>query len=262
MDPVFRALADPTRRLLLDRLHADNGQTLSALCRDLGMTRQGITQHLDVLERAGPVTTVRRGREKLHYLNPVPLHEIAERWIAKFERADLDALSGLKRGLEQETKPMDKPALVYVTYIATTPEAVWRALTDPDLTAQYWGHRNVSSWTEGSRWEHQRPDSGIADVVGTVVEIDPPRRLVYTWADPADADDPAKRSTVTFELEPVAGAVRLTMTHEGLPFEQVEGANDGWALVLSSLKSFLETGRPLTELITAAVEEHVTRTSA
>ena len=102
MSSVFRALNDPTRRLLLDRLHEENGQTLGALCEGLDITRQGVTQHLAVLEDAGVVTTVRHGREKLHYLNPVPLHQIYDRWIAKFERSDLKALSGLKKKLEEE----------------------------------------------------------------------------------------------------------------------------------------------------------------
>jgi len=125
MARVFKALADPTRRRLLDRIHADNGQTLGALCRDLNITRQGITQHLDLLQAAGLLSTVWRGREKLHYLNPVPLHDIYDRWIAKFEQPDLAALSSLKHQLEQETRSMvDKPKLVYVTYIAATPEQI------------------------------------------------------------------------------------------------------------------------------------------
>lgn len=99
-DAVFKALADPSRRELLDRLHANNGQTLSELCRDLGMTRQAVTKHLAVLEAANLVVTVWRGREKLHYLNPVPIHEIYERWIGKFERQHMGLLHALKRGLE------------------------------------------------------------------------------------------------------------------------------------------------------------------
>jgi uncharacterized protein YndB with AHSA1/START domain/DNA-binding transcriptional ArsR family regulator len=249
MARVFKALADPTRRRLLDRLHADNGQTLGALCRDLAITRQGITQHLAVLEAAGPVSTAWRGREKLHYLNPVPLQEIYDRWIAKFERPDLEALSGLKKRLEQEAPTMDKPKLVYVTYIATTAEQLWNALTDPELTAQYWGHRNVSGWTRGDRWEHQRLDDGGADGVGTIVEVDPPRRLAHTWAWPADADDPGKHSRVTFDIEPLGEVVRLTLTHEDLSPDQAGGASKGWAIVLSSLKSMLETGRPLSSLL-------------
>lgn len=103
MDDVFKALADPSRRELLDRLHARNGQTLGALCVGLGMTRQAVTKHLRLLEAANLVVTLRRGREKLHHLNPVPIHEIAERWIGKYERGRLRALADLKRRLEEET---------------------------------------------------------------------------------------------------------------------------------------------------------------
>ena len=102
MDAVFRALADPTRRLLLDNLHARNGQTLNALCEHMDMTRQAVTKHLAILEEANLVTTMRRGREKEHYLNSVPINEIAERWIGKFERHRLSALSDLKQRLERE----------------------------------------------------------------------------------------------------------------------------------------------------------------
>src|ERR671921_152720 len=118
MDGVFRALADPTRRALLDRLHERNGQTLTELCESAGMTRQSVTQHLGVLEDANLVSTVRRGREKLHYLNPVPLHEIQERWIDKFERPRLAALGAVKRRAEEAMT--DKPRFVYVTYIGST----------------------------------------------------------------------------------------------------------------------------------------------
>src|SRR3954465_12637500 len=122
MDKVFKALADDTRRRLLDRLHEDNGQTLGELCARIAMTRQSVTQHLGVLEEANLVSTVRRGREKLHYLNPVPLHEIQERWIDKFERPRLSVLSALKQRAEDAMT--DKPHFVYVTYIRSTPEKV------------------------------------------------------------------------------------------------------------------------------------------
>jgi DNA-binding transcriptional ArsR family regulator len=102
MDDVFRALADASRRELLDRLRADNGQSLNELCARLAMTRQAVSKHLAILEEANLVATVKRGREKLHYLNPVPIHDIAERWIGKFERHRLQALSELKKGLEAE----------------------------------------------------------------------------------------------------------------------------------------------------------------
>lgn len=103
MDKVFKALADPARRLLLDRLYAENGQTLSRLCEHLDMTRQAVTKHLNILEEANLVAIVWQGREKLHYLNPVPIHEIADRWIGKFERGRLDVLAELKKKLEEES---------------------------------------------------------------------------------------------------------------------------------------------------------------
>jgi len=102
MDKVFKALADPSRRMLLDRLRADNGQTLGRLCQHMDMTRQAVTKHLKLLEEASLVVTIWRGREKLHYLNPVPIHEIAERWIGKYERGRLRALAELKKRLEGE----------------------------------------------------------------------------------------------------------------------------------------------------------------
>lgn len=243
MDAVFRALADPTRRRLLDRLHEDNGQTLGALCGRVDMRRQSATQHLAVLEAANLISTVRRGREKLHYLNPVPLHEIQERWIDKFERPRLRALGAIKRRAEDAMT--DKPTCVYVTYIRSTPERVWEALTDADLTASYWGHSNVSDWRVGSSWEHRRTDgSGIADVVGTVVESVAPTRLVTTWAEPGD--DQPDPSVVTFDIRPHGDIVRLTVTHENLRDDaERDEAASGWAAVLSNLKSLIETGSPL-----------------
>ena len=141
-DTVFRALADPTRRALLDRLRERNGQTLGELCEPLAMARQSATQHLGVLEAANLITTVRRGRLKLHYLNPVALWEIQERWIDRFEPPRLRTLSAIKRRAEEH--PMaDRPDYVYVTYIKSSPERVWDALTDADLSARYWGHSNI-----------------------------------------------------------------------------------------------------------------------
>ncbi|WP_330461764.1 metalloregulator ArsR/SmtB family transcription factor [Streptomyces sp. NBC_00820] len=245
MDKVFKALADETRRRLLDRLREDNGQTLGELCARIDMKRQSVTQHLGVLEDAGLVTTVRRGREKLHYLNPVPLHEIQERWIDKFERPRLSALAAVKRQAEEAMN--DKPDFVYVTYIASTPEKVWEALTEADLTAAYWGHHNVSDWKAGSRWEHVRADgSGVADVVGRVVESDRPTRLVVTWAAPDEEEREERHSRVTFDLQPHEGIVRLTVTHEDLNDEgERAGIASGWPAVLSNLKSLLETGSTL-----------------
>jgi uncharacterized protein YndB with AHSA1/START domain/DNA-binding transcriptional ArsR family regulator len=243
-DRVFKALADPTRRYLLDRLYEHNGQTLGELCESVQMARQSVTQHLEVLEAANLVSTVRRGREKLHFLNAVPIHEIQERWIYKFEGPRLRALSAVKRRAE-EPEMADKPSFVYVTYIHSSPERVWHALTDAELTAEYWGHSNVSDWQVGSTWEHRRADgSGIADVIGTVLEAEPPRRLVVTFDSPDDPHDPPTR--VTFEIEPYEDIVRLTVTHEDIPDEaNYKAVSLGWPAVMANLKSLLETGHSL-----------------
>ena len=141
----------------------------------------------------------------------------------------------------------DRPSFVYVTYIESTPERIWHALTDADTTAAYWGHRNVSDWREGSRWQHVRLDgSEIADVVGTVVEISPPERLVTTWVDPTRPDGEENPTRVTFDLEPYGDIVRLTVIHEDLASDaDLDAVACGWPAVLSNLKSLLETGRAL-----------------
>jgi uncharacterized protein YndB with AHSA1/START domain/DNA-binding transcriptional ArsR family regulator len=243
-DAIFKALGDPTRRYLLDSLRERNGQTLTELCASLDMTRQSATQHLGVLEDANLISTSWRGREKLHYLNPVPLHEIQERWIARFEQPRLRALNNLKLRAEEQGMA-DESTFVYVTYIESTPERVWHALTDPQVSAEYWGHSNVSDWQVGSRWEHQRTDgSEIADVTGTILEAAPPRMLAMTFAGPGE--DVATASRVTFEIEPYHEIVRLTVTHEDLAADDAyRAASHGWAAVLANLKSLLETGKPL-----------------
>jgi uncharacterized protein YndB with AHSA1/START domain/DNA-binding transcriptional ArsR family regulator len=253
MDPVFKALADATRRTLLDRLRAENGQTLGELCVRMSMTRQAVTKHLVLLEKANLVVAVWQGREKLHYLNPVPIHDIAERWIGKFDRMRLDALGQFKRGLEQDRgEPVSKPQFVYVTYIASTTEKVFDALTDSEMTKQYWyRHRNASDWKKGSKWEHQDyDDAKTVHITGTVVENSRPKRLVITWANPADTGVPEKTSRVTFDLELVEGMVRLTVTHSELEPESkmAQDISKGWPMVLSSLKSLLETGKALPQI--------------
>lgn len=250
MDLVFKALADPTRRLLLDRLREHNGQTLRELCEHLDMARQSATQHLDILVRANLVTVVRRGRERLHYLNPAPIHEIEERWISGFDKPRLQAISAIKHQAEEyamTNTPTAVPDYVYVTYIRASAEQVWQALTDADLTARYWGHANVSDWQPGSGWEHRRADgSGKIDVVGHVLATEPPTRLVITFDDVPDGESPREPSVVTFLIEPHQDIVRLTVTHERLPNqEMLGGISAGWPAVLANLKSMLETGEVL-----------------
>lgn len=154
------------------------------------------------------------------------------------------------------TTPMKKPDYVYVTYIATTPEKVWRALTDTDLTRQFWvdpsagcARVNASDWQAGSRWEHQRADgTGIVDIAGKVIETTPPRRLVISWARPDEFNDASRHSRVTFDIEPyIDGLVRLTVTHDDLERDPPmhTGVSNGWPKVLSNLKTFLETGQAL-----------------
>src|SRR5215510_15264500 len=156
-DKVFKALGDPTRRMLLD-----------LLCENLDMARQSATQHLEILEAANLISTVWRGREKLHFINPVPLHEVYERWVRKFERQRLGALHDLKTELEGErTMTKETTSFVYVTYIASTPQKVFDAITRPELARRYWGHENVSDWKQGSKWEHVRTnDERSVELVG------------------------------------------------------------------------------------------------
>ena len=241
MDDVFRALADPTRRSLLDELFRQDGQTLSELERRLPMTRFGVMKHLRVLERAGLVVTRRRGREKLHFLNPVPIRLVHDRWVSKYSEPWAATLSDLKRRLEDRT--MEK---VYEIYIKTTPERLWQAITDPELRAKYnFGAAVLSDWEVGSRFEVRAGDLLLGE--GEIVEADPPRRLVQTmvalWSDEVKAEGPSR---VTWEIEPVGDSCRLSVTHDRLR----EGANaqlyGGWPMVLSGLKTLLETGEMLT----------------
>jgi uncharacterized protein YndB with AHSA1/START domain len=260
MDEVFRALGDPSRRLLLDNLNERNGQTLRELCAGLDMARQSVSKHLAVLEAANLVTTVRRGREKLHFLNAAPINEISERWITQYEQARVHALADLKRALEDS--PMDKPTFVYTTYIRTTPERLWQALTEPAFTERYWNVTFDSDWKTGSPMTWHQRGVTIADPEQAVVEADPYRRLAYTWhtftpelAAALDiADDrreqlaAERRSKVTFDIEPLDGEqVRLTVVHDDLePGGLLAGMiSNGWPRVLANLKTLLETGEPL-----------------
>ncbi len=242
MDEVFRALADPTRRLLLDRLFARDGQTVGQLASGLEMTRFGAMKHLRILEAAGLVVTRRRGREKLHFLNPVPIRLVHDRWVSKYAEPWAAALSGIKTRLES---PMEK---VFEIYIKTTPERLWQAITDPEIRAKYnFGARQTSDWTPGSRYEVGAPGAPGLLGEGVNLEVDPPRRLVQSmialWGEDVKAEG---TSRVTWEIEPVGDSCRLIVTHDQLR----EGANEqlygGWPMILSGLKTWLETGQLLT----------------
>jgi uncharacterized protein YndB with AHSA1/START domain len=241
MDDVFRALADPTRRSLLDELFREDGQTLGALEGRFAMTRFGVMKHLKQLEDAGLVVTRRRGREKLHFLNPVPIRLVHDRWVSKYAQGWTAALSDLKNRLESH---MEK---VFEIYIHTTPERLWEAITDTEIRSKYqFGMRATSDWTPGSRYEMSGPAGRLLGE-GVNLEIDPPRRLVQSmvalWGDDVKSEG---TSRITWEIEPVGDSCRLTVIHDQLR----EGANDqlygGWPMILSGLKTWLETGQLLT----------------
>jgi DNA-binding transcriptional ArsR family regulator/uncharacterized protein YndB with AHSA1/START domain len=265
MDEVFKALSDPSRRSLLDSLNRRNGQTLSELCTGLDMARQSVSKHLAVLEGANLVTTRRRGREKLHFLNAAPITAIADRWINHYDRPRAEALADLKTALE--SKPMttnptsNATEFVYTTYITTTPEQLWQALTEPAFTVRYWGVELMSDWKVGSTITWKYKGVTMADPKQTVLVADVNRRLAYAWhaitpefgeligSSPEEVAALAaeQRSNVSFEIEPMGDLVKLTVTHGG--FEPgstiLAGISEGWPTILASLKTLLETGAPL-----------------
>jgi uncharacterized protein YndB with AHSA1/START domain len=240
VDAVFKALADPTRRSLLDELFREDGQTLSSLETRLPMTRFGVMKHLRQLEEAGLIVTKRKGRAKHHYLNAVPIRLIYDRWVSKYAEPWTAGLTELKQRLES---PMEK---LYEIFIRTTPEKLWEAITDADIREKYnFGARVESEWKVGAAMSMSSPGGPLGE--GEVLEVDPPRRLVHTlhalWSDDVAAEG---FSRVTWEIEQVADSCRLLLTHDQLR----EGANDqiygGWPMILSGLKTWLETGTLLT----------------
>ena len=243
VDDVFRALADPTRRSLLDELFEHDGQSVSALEQRLPMTRFGVMKHLKVLEEAGLVVTKKRGREKLHFLNAVPIRLVHDRWVSKYAEPWAASLSALKTKIEEKT--MEK---VFEVYIKTTPERLWEAITDCEQRRIYgFGVGIETDWTPGSPYKgvHPMADGPLSE--GENLEVDPPRRLVQSfnalWGDEVKNEG---TSRVTYEIEPVGDSCRLIVTHDQLR----EGAHDelygGWPMILSGLKTLLETGQTLT----------------
>jgi uncharacterized protein YndB with AHSA1/START domain len=242
MDAVFKALSDPTRRGLLDELFERDGQSLSSLEQRVSMTRFGVMKHLKVLEEAGLITTKRRGREKLHFLNPVPIRLVHDRWVSKYAEPWAATLTQLKRTLEEDQ--MEK---VFEIYIKTTPERLWEAITDSDMRRSYsFGVGIASDWTPGSGYVSSA-QGGFEIASGENLEVDPPHRLVQSfsalWSDDVKAEG---TSRVTWDIEPVGDSCRLTVTHDELR----EGAHGevygGWPQILSGLKTLLETGESLT----------------
>jgi uncharacterized protein YndB with AHSA1/START domain/DNA-binding transcriptional ArsR family regulator len=267
-DRVFKALADPTRRFLLDRLFERDGRTLTELESELEMTRFGVMKHLRVLEDAGLVVARRSGREKRHFLNPVPIRLIHDRWIDKYTERRVSALADLKTELEETsmTTRTETTATtqVYRVYIKATPAAIWDAITKPEWTEKYgYGGRAEYDLRPGGAYRGLTSEAmrsmGAPDVAvdGEVVEADPPRKLVQTWRmvmDPEMATEGFTRLTWEIE-EGKSGVTKLTVIHdlEGAPklaallagAMEDAGAGGGWSWVLSGLKTLLETGTSL-----------------
>jgi DNA-binding transcriptional ArsR family regulator/uncharacterized protein YndB with AHSA1/START domain len=261
-EAAFRALADPTRRAILDRLFERDGQSLGEIERSFGMSRFGVMKHLRVLEEAGLVTTRRVGRSKLHYLNAVPIQELHDRWIHKFAAAASAALLGLKADLEkgaamsatetasaEDTARERKPSHVFAIFIRAGRERIWEALTSSDYTLQYYYASTVESeWRAGAAFVYRI--QGAPAIIGEVIEATAPKKLVCTfdarWDDEVRADPPSRITWILEEAGP--GVSKLTVVHDGFEaetatFVQIGG---GMPFILSGLKTLLETGEPLT----------------
>ena len=242
MDPVFRALADPTRRALLDELFARDGQTLVSLTARHDMTRIAVAKHLKILEDAGLIVSRRQGREKLHYLNPVPIRLVHDRWVSKYAEPWAAGLVDLKHELEEQ---MEK---VFEIYIRTTPERLWEAITDPAIRAKYqFGASIESDWTVGSPYRLGDPAAERSLIEGENLVVERPNRLVQTmralWGPDAERAGPSR---VTWEIEPVGDSCRLTVVHDQLSPDAPAELYGGWPMILSGLKTWLETGQTLT----------------
>ena len=247
--PAFRALADPSRRLLLDRLFERDGQSLGELTGHLpDMTRFGVMRHLDVLESAGLISTRKVGREKRHYLNPVPIRQIHDRWISKYAAPVVGTMSAVKDHLEAPPMavPPDEVEHVYSIFINASPERVWQAITTGDDTVQYYyGTRVSSDWKIGSRVSYDYPDGTVA-ADGEVLVCEPPSRLETTfqarWSPEAEAEGPIRH---IWRLEDADGATKLTVTTAGVKkgSKQAESFGEGIIFIVSGLKTFLEGGR-------------------
>jgi uncharacterized protein YndB with AHSA1/START domain len=246
MAVVFRALGDANRRVLLDRLFERDGQTLGELCGYLPeMTRFGVMKHLAVLEEANLVTAVRAGREKRHFLNPVPIRLVHDRWIGKFAEPIVGAMSTLKTRLETSMDTFDH---VYTVVIKASPERVWRAITDGDDTVRYYfGTRVASDWSVGAPIRYDYPDGTLA-ADGEVLAIDPGTSLTMTflprWSPQTEADGPVR---MTWAVEATHdGGAKLTVTSALIPGSQTaKEFADGIVTIVSGLKTLLETGEPL-----------------
>lgn len=255
MDNVFDALAHPVRRALLDSLRKADGQSLSALEARHAMTRFGVMKHLRVLARAGLVVPRRVGRETRHYLNPVPIRQVADRWIAPYAAPMTRSLASLAATLKGETRTMPDatdtqgPRHVFQVYVRATPEALWALLTDDARTPLWecYAMRWRTEWRVGGQITFLYGEREMA--AGTVIALEPPRRFVHSfaarWSAEVMADAPSR---VTWEIAPSGpGACRVTVIHDGFAGDTAtaRAVADGWPMTLSRLKTLAETGEVL-----------------
>jgi uncharacterized protein YndB with AHSA1/START domain/DNA-binding transcriptional ArsR family regulator len=249
MDEVFSAINDPNRRLLLDALYERDGQSLVELCDHLPtMTRQGVMNHLGVLEAAGLITTDRRGRCKYHYLNPVPIRLIHDRWISRFADARIGHMAAIKATVEARGGTMDAPSHIYKTYIRGTVADVWEAITNPDLTEQYfYGTRVHSEWTVGSEMTYAYPDGSLAST-GEILAIDPPKRIEFTfhalWDPQLEAEGPCREVWTLSDMEDMV-ELAIEMFDLAHDSKRYEDFTNGIPFIVAGLKSLVETGMPL-----------------
>lgn len=247
---IFKALSDPSRRRLLDFLHASDGRTLNDLCEPLDMSRFGVMKHLNILEEAGLITTRKVGREKLHYLNAVPIRHIYERWVSKYAEPWAFGLTNLQNELERETNMAIKPRHVNRIAIKANPEQVWQALTDPAKTSKFWFNCAIrSTWETDSAFELWNGEEKKAE--GIILEMDPPHKLMMSWrfisVPGTESDTPSR---ITWEICPHAelvGVTLVTVVHDefDMAVSTSKILENGLPIVLSGMKTFLETGERL-----------------
>lgn len=251
-DAVFRAIDDGGRRRLLDALFERDGQSLVELCDVLPeMTRHGVMNHLRVLADAGLVTSTKVGRQRFHYLNPVPIRLISDRWISKYADVRVDALVGLRARTEKGSSPMEsnQPVHVYEAYIRASVDDVWQAIVDPDRTVQYfYGTRVQSDWKVGGSMNYTNADGDELVSEGTLIAIDPPHRIEFTftalWDPELTAEGPCRE---VWALADVNGMTRLTIELYDVTEDSKTYTDfvQGFPYIVSGMKSLLETGQPL-----------------
>ncbi len=247
MDAVFRAINDPSRRLLLDSLYERDGQTLGEMCAHLpDMTRYGVMNHLRILEEAELVTTHKQGRQKFHYLNPVPIRLIHDRWISRYAEPRVGAITGIKARLETGEQTMDKPVHIYKSFIRGSAEDVWDAIINPEKTIQYfYGTRVESDWQVGAAMNYTYPDGRVASE-GHILSIDPPKRLEFMfhamWDEDLTAEGPVRE---VWEVTDLGEMVELKIELYDAGPKTLADFSEGFPYIVSGLKSLVETGKPL-----------------